>query len=314
MTDNRSRHPALLSTLLELTRVRVTVAVTFTTATGYFLAARPPYWNIWLPVLGVFLLASGASALNQCQDAALDARMNRTRRRPIPAGHVNISTALFVAVLLIMLGFATLASIEDADLHALLALGAFAVLWYNGIYTYLKRVTAFAVVPGALIGAIPPLIGYVAAGGWLTAPLILLVGTFFFIWQIPHFWLLLLLFGKQYSDAGLPSLSALFAPPQLARVTFVWVLATAVSGLIFPAFGRDEMSLPWSLGIVLGSLWLGYKALALLNPAAAKDAHADDAADEDTARYRRAFMQINVYALLIMLCLTFNALGWNLTS
>lgn len=299
MNEQSENKPAFFRTLLELTRVRVTVAVTFTTATGFFLAVAPSYWNIWLPVLGVFLLASGASALNQCQDAAVDARMKRTRHRPIPAGLISLPAAYFTAGLLILLGFYALASI-DGDIHTLLALGAFAVIWYNGVYTYLKRVTAFAVVPGALIGAIPPLIGYVAAGGWLTAPLILLVGTFFFIWQIPHFWLLLLMFGKQYSDAGLPSLTALFASPQLARVTFVWVLATAVSGLIFPVLGRDEMGLPWSLGIVVGSIWLGVKALALLRAAPADDA----------APYRRAFVQINGYALLIMLCLTFNSLGW----
>ena len=301
MNSNHDQNPGFIRTLLELTRVRVTVAVTFTTATGYFLAAHPPYWNIWLPVLGVFLLASGSSALNQCQDSAVDARMKRTRHRPIPAGLIGLAPALFVASLLILLGFYTLASI-DGDIATLLALGGFAVVWYNGIYTYWKRVSAFAVVPGALIGAIPPLIGYVAAGGWLSAPLILLVGTFFFIWQIPHFWLLLLLFGTQYSEAGLPSLAALFAPRQLARVTFVWVLSTAVSGLIFPTFGREEMSMPWSLGIVIGSLWLGYKALSLLNPPAA----------DDTPRYRRAFVQINAYALLIMLCLTFNALEWRI--
>lgn len=299
MNEQSENKPAFFRTLLELTRVRVTVAVTFTTATGFFLAVAPPYWNIWLPVLGVFLLASGASALNQCQDAAVDARMKRTRHRPIPAGLISLPAAYFTAGLLILLGFYALASI-DGDIHTLLALGAFAVIWYNGVYTYLKRVTAFAVVPGALIGAIPPLIGYVAAGGWLTAPLILLVGTFFFIWQIPHFWLLLLMFGKQYSDAGLPSLTALFAPTQLARVTFVWMLATAVSGLIFPVLGRDEMGLPWSLGIVLGSIWLGVKALGLLRVSPA----------DDVAPYRRAFVQINGYALLIMLCLTFNSLGW----
>jgi len=280
-----------------------------TTATGYFLAAGElgtefrsltvaVLKDIWIPILGVFLLASGSSALNQCQDAGIDARMDRTRRRPVPDGRIDRAVAIFVAVLLMLVGLFVLAS-NSRHTSLLLLLGGSAVLWYNGLYTYLKRLTAFAVVPGALIGAIPPLIGYVAAGGSLTSPAIQLLAAFLFIWQIPHFWLLLLIFGRQYAGAGLPTLTGVFTQQQLLRLTFMWLIATAVGGLVFPTFMRGALGLPWSAAIVIISIWLAFDSTSILRPAAQ---------EQQKRLYRRAFVRINAYALVVMICLSLNAL------
>ncbi len=244
-----------LRLLADLGKVRITIAVTVTTTLGYLMARRGADREVWMPVVGTFLLASGASALNQCQEVAIDSRMPRTRRRPIPAGHVDRTTALFVAGLLILSGFFVLTSVGRQPTH-LLVLGLAAMVWYNGVYTYLKRVTAFAVVPGALIGAIPPIIGYVAGGGDVLDPPILLVAGFLFIWQIPHFWLLMILIEQQYAGAGLPTLRQSFSKAQLHRVTFMWILATAAIGLVFPAMMRGQVLLPWNVVIVLDSCWL----------------------------------------------------------
>jgi protoheme IX farnesyltransferase len=167
------------------------------------------------------------------------------------------------------------------------------------VYTYLKRVTAFAVVPGALIGAIPPIMGYVSAGGSLHDPAILLVAMFFFLWQIPHFWLLLLMLGDEYREAGLPTVTGRFARPQLQRISFVWVLATAASGLAFMALNRADIALPWSLGLVGASVWLAAGAGAILRVSGA---------DDGGRQFRRAFWQINAYAVMVMVCLSLNAL------
>ena len=91
-----------LSLLADLTRARVTVAVTMTSATGYLAAAGRLEWAMWVPVCGVFLLASGSSALNQVQEARTDGLMARTKSRPIPAGHMDRSTAFFIAGLLVL--------------------------------------------------------------------------------------------------------------------------------------------------------------------------------------------------------------------
>ena len=190
----------------ELAKPSVTLAVTLTTVTGYLLASGCLVASMWIPVLGVFVLAAGSAALNQWQERDIDARMPRTRHRPIPSGRIEPTTALFVAIVMMLAGLTLLTSAGRSEL-LLLALGGFALVWYNGVYTYLKRLTAFAVVPGALIGSVPPCIGYVAAGGDLHDPELLLVAMFFFIWQIPHFWLLMLIMGDEYEAAGLPSLT-----------------------------------------------------------------------------------------------------------
>ena len=287
-----------LSSIIELTRMRITIAVTLTTATGCLLATGSFSREMMFSVLGVFLLASGASALNQCQEAGIDARMERTKHRPLPAGLIDQPTAIFISVSLMLLGMAALASI-GRHVGPVLLLGAFAVVWYNGVYTYLKRVTPFAVVPGALIGAIPPVIGYLASDGELTNPLILLVAVFFLIWQVPHFWLLLLLCGDQYGEAGLPSLARVFSRRQLARTTFMWLLATAVAGLVFPTFGRSEFLLVWKLAIVVASVWLVLTSLVVLTAAVS---------DDQRSAFRYVFVRLNIYALIVMVCISVNAM------
>ena len=287
-----------LRVVLELTKVRITAVVTLSTVTGYLLAARRFTGDMWLPLIGVFVLAAGSAALNQWQERRLDARMKRTRGRPIPGQRIDPAWALFLSVTLILLGFLCLTSIGHEP-KALLALGAFALVWYNGVYTTLKRVTAFAVVPGALIGAVPPYIGYIAAGGDASAPEIVVLASFFFIWQIPHFWLLLLMFGGEYREAGLPTVAGRFSPPQLARITFVWILATAASALAFPVLDRTGVGLPWSLGLVAASVWLAAKAIHVLRIGA----------DDAQPPIRQAFRQVNAFALTVMVCLSGSALG-----
>jgi heme o synthase len=299
MNPDASSRPGRLRVLLDLTKFRITIAVTLTTTMGYLLARRGVRADLWMPLVGTFLLAAGSSALNQCQEAAIDARMSRTRGRPIPRGLIDRTTALFIAGLLILLGLFVLTS-ADRHVEATLLLAVFAVLWYNGLYTYLKRVTAFAVVPGALIGAIPPVIGYTCAGGDPLDPVILLVAAFVFIWQIPHFWLLLLLVGDQYAEAGLPTLTQVFSRQQLFRVTFMWMLSTAVAGTVFPSLLRHDLFLPWSIVIVLASFWLAAKAVGLVWSARAA---------EDGRPFKRAFVHINLYALIVVVSLSLNAVG-----
>lgn len=289
--------PGLLRDLLTLMKARITVATTVTTGAGYILATGEIRGEMWLPLVGTFLLASGSSALNQCQEVEIDARMPRTQNRPLPAGRVSLSAGLFLSGLMMLLGLYFLASLERNTMP-LLGLGAFAVFWYNGVYVYLKRITAFAAVPGALVGALPPLIGWTAGGGDPGEPLILLLAAFFFIWQIPHFWLLLLMQGDEYEAAGLPTLTAVFAPRQLFRITFMWVMATAVAGIVLPAIARDAVPWYWGLAMVGASLWLAMKAMVLLRPPA----------PDQRRTWVRSFIQINIYALLITACLSLAAL------
>ncbi len=275
----------------ELSKFRIAIVSTLSASTGYLVFRRTLDPGILSASMGVLLLALGACALNQVQDRRLDARMTRTRRRPIPRGAVTARGAFAFAVLLILGGFLILLL-----LHTLSAalLGLSAVAWYNGVYTHLKRVWAFAVVPGALIGALPPAIGWAAAGGDPGDPRVVALAFFFFIWQVPHFWLLLFLHGRDYEEAGLPSLTLLFGRRQLASLTFIWMLATFASGLLLSIYGLTGS--PWiNFGLLASGLWLAWEAFRLLK------GHAQDRVVSP------AFRSINLYALLVMALLVVDA-------
>ena len=242
----------MIKTLLELAKVKITVAVSFTTVTGYLLARGHFDTRMILPTLGIFVLACGSSAINHYQERDRDALMDRTRNRPIPSGRISANGALLFAFVLTVLGSWML---YEGSGPLAMQLGLLALLWYNAIYTPLKRKTAFAVIPGAVIGAIPPLVGWVAGGASLIDTRAWIMAFFFFIWQVPHFWLLMLKYGKEYEKAGYPSITSVYSEAQIKKVTFVWVFATAISALMIPVFYLTE-SVILLAGFLLASIWL----------------------------------------------------------
>ena len=241
-----------LNTFLELAKVKITFAVALTTITGYLLASGAFDAGLILPTIGIFLLACGSSAINHFQERDKDAMMERTKNRPIPSGRISPVGALIFAFILSISGSVLL--YQSAGMLGM-QLGLLALIWYNVIYTPLKKKTAFAVVPGAIIGSIPPLVGWVAAGGSLSDPRALFMAFFFFIWQVPHFLLLALKYGEEYTRAGFPSITNLYTPRQIKRITFIWILATAISALMLPAFDVVE-SWVVIIGLLVSSLWL----------------------------------------------------------
>lgn len=258
--------------------MRIAVLSTLSTVTGYILAAGGVDWGLAATFAGVFLLACGAATINQYQDRDVDAKMSRTRGRPIPSGRISAAAALAAGVALVVGGTLFLIAEPEAAL-----LGLVTVAWYNGVYTPLKRVTAFAAIPGGVVGALPPVIGWASGGGALADPRILAVAFFFFVWQVPHFWLLLMRIGGDYERAGLPSLTSVFSQRQLTRVTFVWMIATAVACLLIPFYGVNAPT--WILiGFVAASVWLGWNAVVMLR-------------SNGTVL---AFREINVYALMVI--------------
>lgn len=190
-----------------------------------------------------------------------------------------------IAILLMLAGAAVL--LLGTNITALM-LGLFNVLWYNGVYTPLKRVSALAVVPGSLIGAIPPAIGWAAGGGSLLDGQILAVGLFFFVWQIPHFWLLLLNLSKDYERAGFPTLTRRLSDRQLARITFFLTLATIAACLMLPFFGVGDSLLLYA-ALLLSAAWLAWDSRKLLSQTLSRHL------------FKSRFMAINIYMLLVML-------------
>lgn len=278
--------------LFELTKFKISLFAALSTFTGFILTYQELSGEVILPVMGVFFLAAGSCALNQYQEREDDRRMERTKGRPIPSGKVHPNTALLISLSLIFLGSAILFC--GANLMAW-GLGLFAMVWYNGVYTYLKRKSAFAAIPGALIGSIPPMLGWVSGGGYLFDPKILAVAFFFFLWQIPHFWLLLLNSGRDYEKAGFPSLTRIFNPGQLRRILFSWVFATGVSCVILPLVGIVE-SYYIQTGVFFAAIWLVWKAFKLLRN------------HQSEFSLRLTFNSINAYVLLVMFLLTMDHL------
>jgi protoheme IX farnesyltransferase len=288
---------------LELVKPRITFASMVTTAVGYavfrgrFDAAMAP------ALLGILLQACGAAALNQVQDAKLDTRMGRTAGRPIPAGRISRRAALLGSLLLIAVGTAVM---WQAYGPAPALLGVAAAVVYNGIYTPLKRVTPFAALPGAVVGALPPAAGWAAAGGWLSDPTIHQIAFFFFLWQMPHFWLLLMHYEKDYVAGGMPSLFDRFSRRQIGQLTFVWIAAVAVTSILMPLFSLFESAAPRYLVAVAG-LVVVLRSLVLLRPEAAEAAGQAVAAPFGRL-YKIRFMEINTFVLLVSAALVVDRL------
>jgi heme o synthase len=235
-----------------LCKARISLFSSLSAAMGFFLSADPAMGAFPALVTGVFVLSCGACSLNQYLERDADARMARTAGRPIPSGKIRAGRALALSLLLILSGEGVLLFTGNA---AVPLLGAAAVIWYNVLYTGLKRVSAFAVVPGALVGAIPPVMGWAAGGGALSDPRLAALAFFFFMWQVPHFWLHLLTYGKEYAEAGLPSLTDVFSAVQLERLTFQWLSAVAVSALLLGLCGLLQSPFA-KAGLLAVSLWL----------------------------------------------------------
>jgi len=273
---------------LELSKVRISFLVALSTASGFIVQRAALTLDVLMPTLAVFILASGSSALNHLQEKKPDSLMERTRHRPVPSGSISQTNALVFAISMVISGIFLL---YKFSLIIPLVLSILNVFWYNAVYTPLKMKTPYAVLPGALIGAMPPAIGWTAAGGSLFDPFLLALASFFFIWQIPHFWLLLLSLGNQYSMAGYPTLTDRFSDQKIARFAFSFMVLSAISCIAIPFF-NPESSLFLYFSLILFSLWLLWSNRKLLRYK--KKDHL----------LRNAFMKINLYVLFVMVALT----------
>lgn len=224
--------------LRQLTRCELSVMVAFSGLAGSLFATG--HWQLQslFCLLGIWLLTAGSSALNQWQEQDLDARMLRTRERPLPTGQLSPKAALAVSAACLSSGLVLLALLPNGGVALLL--GLLAVIWYNGIYTPLKRRTPFAALPGALCGTLPPLICWAGAGRSLLAPEILILAGALFLWQVPHTWLLLCHYRRDLQRSGLPDLFQQIPTHKLLRINNCWLIALGLCYLLFPLFGLIE--------------------------------------------------------------------------
>jgi protoheme IX farnesyltransferase len=186
---------------LELTKPRITLLILVCTAVGYWFGCGASFhWTILAhALLGTALLASGTSALNQWYEVDSDAKMRRTRGRPLPAGRITRTHGLVFGLLLSAAGFADL---WYGTNRLTAALGLFTLLSYLLVYTPLKQRSPACTTVGAIPGAMPPLIGYAAAGHGIDAGGLALF-LILFVWQFPHFDAIAWMYRDDYARGGI---------------------------------------------------------------------------------------------------------------
>ncbi|HTL11798.1 MAG TPA: protoheme IX farnesyltransferase, partial [Bdellovibrionota bacterium] len=210
----------------ELSKSGIVALVLISVFAGY-LVGRPldrPLGVLRLleTLAGVLLLASGSSALNQYQERHLDRRMPRTAKRPLPSGRLGEREALAFIVVGLAAGLGILGWL---DLQ-LAGLGAAAVVLYNGLYTlWWKPKWSFAAIPGAVPGALPILMGHVAARGDVRAPGGWYLFFILFMWQMPHFWSLALRYSDDYREGSIPTLPVKHGSGITLKHILLWCLA-----------------------------------------------------------------------------------------
>jgi protoheme IX farnesyltransferase len=222
----------MMSTLLRLLRPRLSLLNAVSAVGGYLLFPAEVHAAAMIAVFcGVALLAAGGSAFNQVLETDLDRLMKRTMQRPLPQGQLSIWSASIIAVVAVVAGL-TLLGAFGGLIPALF--GAAALFWYLLVYTPLKRRSPFALIIGAVCGAIAPVIGWSLAGGQYFDFRIVLLSGVLYLWQIPHFWLLQRRHADDYRAAGIPLLEA-------SETGFgfmsVWMMALISAALMLPVFG-----------------------------------------------------------------------------
>lgn len=224
------------SAYYELTKPRLSLLSVITALVGY-LAALPDrgFWTLFHFLVGTALSAAGAATLNQWYERDTDAIMKRTRERPLPSGQVAASTALLLGLALSAVGVIQLSL--GANLLAGM-LGLATIVSYVAIYTPLKRKSRWATEVGAVAGSLPPLIGWAAAEGQITALGWILFGILA-VWQIPHFMAIAWTFRKDYESAGFPMLTVV---DPTGRKAAAWSMVNAVALFLISL-------LPWYLGL-----------------------------------------------------------------
>ncbi|WP_028241095.1 heme o synthase [Stutzerimonas azotifigens] len=245
---------------LELTKPRVVVLMLITSLVGMFLATRAgvPWTVLLFGNLGIALCAGAAAAVNHVVDRRIDAIMARTHKRPLAEGRVAPAAALLFALVLGLAGMALMLAFTNA-LAAWLTLAS--LVGYAVIYTgFLKRATPQNIVIGGLAGAAPPLLGWVAVTGQVTAEPLLLV-LIIFAWTPPHFWALAIHRKAEYAKADIPMLPVTHGEHYTkVHIVLYTVMLLAVSFMPFAIHMSGVLYL--AAAGVLGARFL-YWALAL---------------------------------------------------
>lgn len=251
----------MIKDFFSVTKFILSFAVSLSALFAYIMAKGEFGTDMLLATFSVLLVAMGVSTLNQVQEYKEDSKMERTKNRPIASGRMSPATGVIIAAVLIAL---SMVLIYDLLGITGINLFMFAFIWYNAMYTPLKKKSALAVIPGAILGVIPPAVGWLVAGHSLKELEFIAIAAYYFIWQVPHFWLLVMLFHGDYKEGGYPTAMRLFGQGSLQRLTFVWLIFTIQAG-IFLVWAFEVYPVTIGLSILVG-IWAFISSFELLRP------------------------------------------------
>lgn len=260
-TSDEAPHRGWVGLYMELTKARLSLLVLMTTAVGFVMSSPKPFdwWLLLWTVLGTALSAGSAGAINQVIERRRDALMNRTRRRPLPSGAIGFAHGVVAASVMGVAGVAMLAALVNWQ-AASLSLAT--IIIYAAIYTPMKARSTLNTLIGAVCGALPPMIGWVAATGRLEVGAWLL-GGILFVWQIPHFLALAWLYREDYQRGGFAMLPVIDATGRLTcQVIVVTSLTLLPLGLLLTILGIAGFF--YALGSIVLGLWMVLLSLRLL--------------------------------------------------
>jgi protoheme IX farnesyltransferase len=295
---------SLLVDYRELFKLRVTLMVTLTAWAGFYLGSMRSGISSIQPglletLIGIAVVSAGSSALNQCIERKLDAKMLRTADRPMATGRIGLAHGVTIGLLAVMAGSIWLTRETNVVTGGLTLLTSFL---YVGVYTPLKRVTTLATFIGAFPGAMPPLLGWTAArGGMIEWPAVALFAILF-VWQFPHFMSIAWLYRDDYARAGIRMLPV--AQPDgwstaLEALTYA-VLMIPVS--LLPLWLHMDGKIYAGVALALGLLYLGY-TLRFTRIVRARSA-------AQSRMYARDLLKVSVmYLPLLLAALMLNAAG-----
>ncbi len=279
-----------VSDYLELSKSRIVFMVVITTVAGYLFAAeRVDPLLLLHALIGTAMVAAGTNALNQYVERAHDAKMHRTRMRPLPAGRITPRAALV---------FSWAISVVDTLYLGLAVnwltafLGAFTLTSYIFVYTPLKRVSTTCTVIGAIPGAVPPLMGWTAAtnelalGGWIVFGIL-------FLWQLPHFMAISWMYREDYARGGFVMLSTIDEDGAAVARQAIYYSLALLGVSVLPT--------------LLGMTGMVYLAGATISGAAMLAAAIRFHFDRGIRNARSLFMISNLYLLTVMLLLVVDA-------
>ena len=245
---------SLLNNFLEITKVRLSVSVLFSSVAGYLLGTDyVSITEVILLCIGGYSMVGASNVYNQIIEKDLDVLMDRTKNRPIPSGRMSVQLAFIIAVSLTIIGIIALYIINPITAM----FGSVCIFMYVSLYTPLKTKTPLSVFVGAFPGAIPFMLGWVAAtGSFGIEP-----GTLFmiqFFWQFPHFWAIAWFLFDDYEKAGFFMLPTGKRDKSTALQAVLYTLWTVLASLI-PVFGvTGKLYLTPLSGVLIGLIGLGF--------------------------------------------------------